>query len=462
MIHNAADSIQNNVEIVDNEMFDDEFFSESNTDNDSSSSESEEMSTDYSEQDSNYSNNDFFAQNDDDGSEFGGNVFTCDDIDFDEHQNIHENLSCTIKEAMNVIFAFTTRHNSNWQETEDLLVLINTIIGKKSLPTSKYLFKKFFLYKNDLKLDVHICCAKCDKYLGTRESMIESNLQLCDNCHQSVDVSTKYKKNHFIITSVESQIKDTLERNMNFVDLSHSTSENSAICDVHDASNFKHLNLKMNTDYITLTMNSDGAAVFKSTRHKSFWPIQCFVNEIDINKRFKRENMICSGFSFGKTPNMCTFLRFFIEEINAINSSGGMEISLTNNEKRKIKVIPMILSVDTQAKGYILNKSGANGYFGCSYCTHEGSLIEGTRKVRYCNRDNGSERTNETVKMDMINAHTNKIRTNGFNGVSALLALDTNFDTVWQVVIDKMHNLDLGVIKKLFNLFLQSRNGNKE
>lgn len=108
-----------------------------------------------------------------------------------------------------------------------------------------------------------------------------------------------------------------------------------------------------------------------------------------------------------------------------------------------------------------MNKSGFNGYYGCSYCTHEGTLIIGTKKVRYCKRDNGNERSNETTREDMINAHNNKTKTHGSTGVTPLMGLKTDFDVVWQVGVDEMHNLHLGVIKKMFDLFLLSKNRNE-
>lgn len=42
-----------------------------------------------------------------------------------------------------------------------------------------------------------------------------------------------------------------------------------------------------------------------------------------------------------------------------------------------------------------------------------------------------------------------------------LLALDMWFDIIWQIVIDKMHCIDLGVVKKIFDIWLNSSNRNE-
>lgn len=62
---------------------------------------------------------------------------------------------------------------------------------------------------------------------------------------------------------------------------------------------------------------------------------------------------------------------------------------------------------------------------------------------------------------DMIQAHATGSRINGYHGLSALMTFGKDFDIVWQVVIDKMHCVDTGVIKKMFDLFLITK-GNKE
>lgn len=172
--------------------------------------------------------------------------------------------------------------------------------------------------------------------------------------------------------------------------------------------------------------------------------------------------MLCSAFSFGKRPDMQIFFKCFIEEINQINSEGGLTISLKNGQFIKLKVLPFVFTADAPAKSDILNKVHHSGRGGCPYCEHNGTVLKGTTQVLYCNRDNVRCRENVDVRQNMIQAHLTDKTVNGYHGLSALLVFDDFFDIVSQIAIDKMHCVDLGVIRKMFNLFLEPKNRGNE
>lgn len=179
-----------------------------------------------------------------------------------------------------------------------------------------------------------------------------------------------------------------------------------------------------NVPIITLSFSTDGAVVFKSTKEKSLWPLQFIINEIDLEYRFKRE-----------------------------------KFRMHSGEIKTIKIFPMIFTGDVLAKQYVLNKRSFNGYMGCSYCLHNGTLVNS--QIQYCNRDNAPSRTNEqTRETVMLQAQMSAENINGYRGVSVLMTIE-NFDVVNQVAIDKMHNIDMGVTKRLFNLFLDEKNRKK-
>lgn len=249
-------------------------------------------------------------------------------------------------------------------------------------------------------------------------------------------------------------MKNALERNSDKLSF-HYSPPTTNIHDVHDALFFQKLrNEFQNIPIITLTFSTDGAAIFKATKEKSVWPLQFIVNEIDLEHRFKRENVFCAAISYGKTPNMQIFLKSFINEIKQINATGGLNFKMKSGEMKTVMIHPMIFTGDILAKQYVLNKVSFHGYYGCSYCLHPGTLVNG--RVRYSGHQNALNRTNENTRNDMIQAHTSENIVNGYSGVSALMAIQ-NFDLVWQVGIDKMHNIDMGVTKKLFNLFLDNK-----
>lgn len=301
----------------------------------------------------------------------------------------------------------------------------------------------------------HFVCHECDVYLGKLSELNDSKINHCPNCKVQIQFNTKYKKNHFLTIPFRSHMTQVLHQNSEHLSL-NTRPPNVDICDVHDGLLFKNFKTNIgNIPYVTLTFSTDGAAIFKSTKDKSVWPIQFIVNEIDLKYRFKRENIFCAAISFGKTPDMQVFLKHFIKEITQINSEGGLPFETKNKETVKVMIYPMIFTSDILAKQYVLNKASFHGYKGCSYCLHDGTLIN--NRVRYCNKNNVPLRTNESTRDDMLQAQNSAEKVNGFKGVSALMALEY-FDIVWQSAIDKMHNIDMGIIKKLFDLFLKHEN----
>lgn len=411
------------------------------------------------------SSNDLIDETENHNSQSHANLYRSEDLNepsYSTQQNInsedmrtlHGDTNCTISDAVCMIYAYSIRHKLSWTATEDLIRLVNRIIGREGLSPSKYIFKKKIQQIVNCDMVTHFFCHGCNLYLGSFESIKNLKKQFCSNCQTKIQLDTKFKKNHFVSIPFENHLRSILEKNSDHLNF-NSHSPTNDICDVHDSIYFKHLKHDMkNSPVITLTFSTDGAVLFKSAKEKSLWPLQFIINEIDLEYRFKRENMFCSTIAFGKTPDMKFFFKPFIEEINLINAQGGLSFTMKNGCVTTVKIVPMIFTGDVIARGYVLNKGQFNGYFGCPYCLHRGTLVN--RQIRYCKRDNGPLRTNDEVRANMIEAHTTNEKVNGYHGISALLALD-QFDVVWQVGVDKMHNIDLGVTKLMFKLFLSSK-----
>lgn len=398
-------------------------------------------------------NDEIFAEepNDDDDDKMDQNI--------EDFRILHPNTNCTVYDALLMIHTYSIRHDLSWTAIEDLIKLTNQFIGEDKLPTSIHLFKQKFKKSIECVPIKHFVCHKCGLYAGTLQDIKERETHFCTNCESEIETDTKFKRNHFITIPVREHIKKVLQRNSNHLTLDFHPPI-SDIYDVHGAFYFQKLRNDMgNVPIITLTISTDGAALFKSTKEKSLWPLQFIINEIDLEYRFKRENIFCSGISFGKTPNMEVFMRPLFEEIMQINAEGGLSFKMKSGEFKTIKIFPMIFTGDVLAKQYVLNKKSFNGYMGCSYCLHSGTLVN--KQIRYCNRDNAPLRTNERTRADMLQAQISAENVNGYRGVSALMAIE-NFDVVNQVAIDKMHNIDMGVTKRLFNLFLDDKNRKKE
>lgn len=265
---------------------------------------------------------------------------------------LHPHTDCTLNDAYLMIFIYSKRHGITWEATEDLARLMNRIIGEEKIRPSKHLFKQKFM-PNDCSPVTHFVCHECDLYLGTLSGLNSSKMNHCPNCKVQIQLNTKYKKNHFLTIPFRNHMQQVLHQNSEHLNLNNH-SPNADICDVHDGLHFQNLKRNVgNIPYITLTFSTDGAAVFKSTKDKSVWPIQFIVNEIDLKFRFKRENIFCAAIAFGKTPNMQVFLKSFIEEITQINIEGGLSFETKNSEIVKVLIYPMIFtSVSLQNSTY--------------------------------------------------------------------------------------------------------------
>lgn len=383
-------------------------------------------------------------------------------FDIDDLVPLPNNPNCSKADAMSIIYAFSVRHNLNWTCLEDLVHLINTLFGAHILPASKYMFKKKFGEKDVIKRTMHFICHSCEKYLGTEEVLKSESVHNCSNCGTEICMDTKYKKNHFITIPIKRQIITILERNANNINL-NAVNSTDIMQDVQDSLTYQRLKSSVNDgQFISLIVSTDGAALFTSTKEKSFWPIQFYINEIDLKHRFKRDNMICAAFSFGKQPNMAIFFKEFIQEINQINADGGVTFRMKDGKVCKVKVLPFVITADAPAKSDILNRVHHTGRGGCPYCEHNGTVLPGKKQVLYCTRDNTVLRNNDQTRADMIEAHRTEKRVNGYHGLSSLLALECEFDIIQQIALDQMHCIHLGVVKRLMNLFLHDKYRGKE
>lgn len=368
---------------------------------------------------------------------------------------VHEFLDCTVNDVMSMMYSFFLRHNLTWAALEDLAQMVNTILGNTSVPATKYLFKKMFELQ---KVNIHLYCTDCQKYFGKKEDLAGVDQVRCSNCFKVGTTQTKYNKNHFMTLSIEPQIVTTVKNAIKKNQFGLPRPSNDVISDVCDGQIYKDLCRQMNgRKFISLCISTDGVVVIKSSKKKSLWPIQFAINEIDPKHRYKRENIICSAFAFGDTPNMGMFFKEFIQEVNHINEIGGLEIEIGPRTERFL-VVPLILTMDSVAKCHVAAITQFNGHYGCPYCHHPGNIIPPAKNVKYCFDINVRERIHEETRVAMIQASTNGQVVNGYRGISPILALSTPFDAVWIFAIDKMHSVDLGVVKKLFNIFFDSSN----
>jgi hypothetical protein len=114
---------------------------------------------------------------------------------------------------------------------------------------------------------------------------------------------------------------------------------------------------------LTLTLNTDGAPLFKSSS-VSLWPVLGLVNEADIKSR--DANVLILGLWIGRKPRFDSFLKPIIDEM--LNLRRNPVIWFNQGTRIESKVFVLCIMCDSIARPAVQNMHQFNGAFGCSYC----------------------------------------------------------------------------------------------
>jgi hypothetical protein len=389
---------------------------------------------------------------------------------FNNTEKVHPSLECTKAECMLMILAFYLRFNLSWVALESLLLLFNTVLGSVALPNSKYLFKKIF--PSDVKPSFHFYCNNKNCNLLVEKT---DNNRHCENCKEKISFDTSRSKNFFITLPIKAQVKSLLKSNMDHLIFPEVASTNNTISDISDGTNYQDLLPPTHTKLLTLTMNTDGVNVYKSSKKGSFWPIQMTVNELDKNVRFLSQNIIVTGFWFGAKPIMEIYFKPLIEEMNILFQA-PMDLTV-NNVQLKIHVVMPLSTLDTLAKDHLQQKISFHGKFGCSYCLHPGVNLakeheefEEERSTSIGFRSNHHEKTHRNLMRypplrnipvrdhssslaDMKTAFLTQTEVRGFKNITPMAGFPT-YNVIDGFAIDYMHCVLLGVTQQLAELWL--------
>lgn len=183
------------------------------------------------------------------------------------------------------------------------------------------------------------------------------------------------------------------------------------------------------SETIEISFNVDGIPLFKSS-NLSFWPI------LGLIKNIKSKPFVVGIFCGTSKPvPLELFLEDFIKEMLEL-----MNVGFEFNKKYyKIKIHSFIC--DAPAKAYIKCIKPHNGYASCDRCTEYGSYVN-NRVILKC--INKSERTHDSFISQIDEEH--------HIGVTPLIQLPINMIECF--VIDYMHNVCLGVMRKLLNTWI--------
>lgn len=177
---------------------------------------------------------------------------------------------------------------------------------------------------------------------------------------------------------------------------------------------------------IFLSINVDGLPLSKSS-NSALWPILgCLIDYSIV--------FLIGAYHGNKKPNdAALFLQDFVTEAIEIIRDG-----LTYKEKRYTVIIKQIIC-DAPAKAFILNVKAFSGYSSCTKCCVEGDF----RKNRVCFLEiNARKRTDE----EFVNQTDDR-----YHLGRSILADIPNLGLVTNVVLDYLHVICLGVMRKMLH-----------
>jgi len=186
---------------------------------------------------------------------------------------------------------------------------------------------------------------------------------------------------------------------------------------------------------IKIGINIDGLPISRSSKSQ-LWPILISV----LNFKELINNVMAVGIYHGdKKPNSIEeFMNPFVLDLLSIMNS-GLNV---NGTLMKLEISNIVC--DAPAKSFLLNVKSHNAYFGCTSCLEEGTYV--SHRVVFPGTDS-------TLRTDY--SFRNRLNEDYYKGPSPLELLP--IDIVDTVCLDYMHNVCLGVTKRLVELWVKGK-----
>ena len=186
------------------------------------------------------------------------------------------------------------------------------------------------------------------------------------------------------------------------------------------------------THTLHLQINVDGLPLFKSS-NEQFWPILGLIEEDPCRIPF----VIGLYCGHSKPSDANEYLSDFITEMGKL-ASDGLDYQ---SDFHQIEISAFVC--DAPARAFLKNIKAHNSYYGCERCVQEGVWLN--HRLNYT-ATNSALRTDENFREQTYTDHQ-KV------GESALLQI--NVGMVSQFVLDFMHLVCLGLMRKLIWLWMK-------
>lgn len=342
-----------------------------------------------------------------------------------------------------MILNYYIRHNLTQEALEDLLRMMNTISGTKYLPETFQTFSSLFDANSSSSKRIYFC-TNCQYDYGASQPEPVTTCPICGSI----------EKDFFLIIPIEPQLRETFEKYQSEIEKYAQVIERDKIADINRGRIACQLLQNDPGKHLTLSINTDGAAAFKSTTRKPLYPIFCVLNNLPPAIRFQKSNLIVAGLwlSNGEpSPNL--LFKYLCLELRKLE--GGI---LIGDELYKVDLLQNCL--DSVARCKVQCNKQFNGEYGCTLCLHPGET-RSTRNGR-CYPYNTAEMRDNIATRNMMNeANLTGQELYGITGKSVFTHLD-KFDVIAGYPVDYMHAVNLGVIKHVLALFTGSENHKQE
>ncbi|CAG0896317.1 unnamed protein product [Cyprideis torosa] len=315
-----------------------------------------------------------------------------------------------------------------WSATKALLALIRALFPACRIPKTLYMLKKQFRQRKKVRFVKHYTCMKCNRKLSETLQCLNEG---CVSTGAIFDRSVLEKaESYFISLPVRRQLQQLLQRHNEKMNFTRET-DAGGVSDVTDGKLYKES--KKAVYDVTLTMNYDSAPLFQSSG-KGMIPILCIVNELPVPLRFRK--VLLFGIRCGRgKPDPATFLQPFYEEAQRV----------------------IMGAFDAPQKAEMQNQKQYNGKHGCGSCELKG---EDQMPRVYLGTD-FIPRTAEQTEAYGIQAAARNEAVMGVKGPSVLTQFP-GFDRTKGCTFDVLHTVELGVMRHLCELWLDSSNHERD
>lgn len=330
----------------------------------------------------------------------------------------------------------------------NILEFVNLIFAEKQVPDSRYKLDK--LCNPEYGVKYHAICPACKLYV--REFKRDKPQVKCNVCSREVVLDSF--ENFFVTFDIKDQVRDLLETHDVYYDnvISAERNDLNVWSDIYDGRVYRRiiesLPARDRLSYVTITFNSDGSPVFKSSK-TSIWPMQLLINELPFEIRY--EEPIIQALWFGKDkPDMSIFLKTLVDEMNEVSENGIL--CKINGLTKKIRVYCICCCVDSVARAPVQGLKQLNGYSACSWCLHPGQMVlhKVAEVIKYPLLDQVPQERQELESIVHIGE-----KSHGFQAPTPLLLLK-KFNIIDGFVPDPMHCVALGVIKQFTKLWFRT------